>query len=126
MEEKAKPGFSFNKSCRLRKSREYDFVFQGRKKDFGRYFGLYWRRRIEYPSDIRAGARLGIVVSKKVGNAVRRNRMKRMIKETFRINRQSIQPFLDTVVVVRAGAGDKDIHLLKDDLLRLFQLIGKK
>ena len=47
--------------------------------------------------------RLGVVVSRKVGNAVQRNRIKRIIKEMFRCNQKEF-PRGDCVVVAHAGA----------------------
>jgi ribonuclease P protein component len=46
-------------------------------------------------------SRLGIAVPKRVGNAVTRNRIKRLIRETFRLNRESIGASIDLLVVVR-------------------------
>jgi ribonuclease P protein component len=52
-----------------------------------------------------AGTRLGISVGRKVGNAVCRNRIKRWIREYFRIRRQGLKAGVDLSVVVKAGAG---------------------
>ena len=51
-----------------------------------------------------ANARLGITVTKKIGNAVIRNQIKRAVRETFRQRRGGL-PALDLVVVARKGAG---------------------
>jgi ribonuclease P protein component len=49
-------------------------------------------------------ARLGLVVSRKVGNAVRRNRWKRRIREVFRLVQAELPTGLDLVVLPRGGA----------------------
>lgn len=51
-----------------------------------------------------AHARLGITVTRKVGNAVRRNRIKRVVREVFRRNRQAF-PAADLVFVAKRDAG---------------------
>jgi ribonuclease P protein component len=48
-----------------------------------------------------ASARLGVTVSRRVGNAVTRNRAKRLIREAFRASRDLWAPGLDVVVIVR-------------------------
>jgi ribonuclease P protein component len=50
--------------------------------------------------------RLGIAVPKRVGGAVERNRMKRLIRETFRLNRDSLPGSIDLLVVVRRAPDD--------------------
>jgi ribonuclease P protein component len=47
--------------------------------------------------------RLGIVASRKMGAAVRRNRAKRLVRETFRRNSNLFPPNVDLVVIVRSG-----------------------
>jgi len=47
--------------------------------------------------------RLGIVASRKMGTAVRRNRAKRLVRETFRRNLNLFPPNVDLVVIVRSG-----------------------
>jgi ribonuclease P protein component len=53
-----------------------------------------------------AGPRLGVTASRKVGNAVVRNRAKRLVREAFRTTRDLWQPGVDVVVIVRRSLGD--------------------
>ena len=52
------------------------------------------------------GSRLGITASRKVGNAVARNRVKRRIREWFRNDRASLPRDTDWVLIARAGAAE--------------------
>lgn len=94
-------GNSLRPSCRLRSKRDFDRVM-ARGASF----------KVVTPNLVllgRGGAgsesRLGLVVSRKVGNAVTRNRIKRMVREAFR--RRGVQEgeaALDLVVIARADA----------------------
>jgi len=48
--------------------------------------------------------RLGVTVSKRIGNAVVRNRVKRLVREVFRLHQVHIQPAVDLVVIAKPGA----------------------
>ena len=54
--------------------------------------------------------RLGVTVSKQVGKAVRRNRVKRMVREAFRTQRALLPPAADLVVIARAGCRVDSLH----------------
>ena len=48
--------------------------------------------------------RLGITVTKKIGNAVARNRVKRVVREAFRLHRELFTPAVDIVFIAKRGA----------------------
>jgi len=73
---------------------------------------------------IGAGSRLGITASRKVGNAVVRNRFKRQIREWFRQHRGELPDALDMVVIARRSGAELSFGELDQrmrDLLRLRQ-----
>ena len=70
-----------------------------------------------------AHARLGVTVSKKIGCAVTRNRVKRFVRETFRHNK-CLLPAVDLNVIARSEAAAMDFTNLKQQLLKAFIHIG--
>ena len=66
--------------------------------------------------------RVGISVSKKVGNSVVRHRVTRLIRESYRLNEPSIKTGLDIVIVARVGAKDKNYDDISSALLHLAKL----
>jgi ribonuclease P protein component len=58
-------------------------------------------------------SRLGLVVSKKVGNAITRNRIKRVIRESFRMSEQKSLCNFDVVVIARAAARNSSNATIK-------------
>lgn len=66
--------------------------------------------------------RIGISVSKKVGNSVVRHRVKRLIKESFRLHVNQLKSGYDIVVIARQSAKDKDYKEIESALLHLFKI----
>ena len=61
-------------------------------------------------------SRLGITVSKKIGNAVKRNRVKRHIREFFRTNKNRFPNGFDVVIIANRGADDLMYLKIKEEL----------
>ena len=63
--------------------------------------------------------RLGISVSKKIGNSVTRHHLVRLVREAFRLNRDRIQEGIDIIIVARAAARDSDYHQIESAFMHL-------
>lgn len=72
-----------------------------------------------------AHARLGLSVSRKVGNAVVRNRWKRVLREAFRLNREKLPAGVDLVFRPRHGA-TPDFHALVESLPKLASRVARR
>ena len=68
--------------------------------------------------------RVGITVSKKLGHAVVRNRVRRRLREIYRLNEDKFQPGWDIVVVARTKAVHTDFEKLTQDYLQLAEKAG--
>lgn len=67
-------------------------------------------------------ARVGLTVSRKVGNASRRNRWKRRLREIFRRNKADVPRSFDYVVIVKKSADqDPEFDVLQTELLSLMR-----
>lgn len=64
-------------------------------------------------------ARIGISVSKKVGNSVVRHHVTRLVRESFRLNQDQIKTGLDIVVVARAAAKEAEFKKIESAYLHL-------
>ncbi|PLX97698.1 MAG: ribonuclease P protein component [Desulfuromonas sp.] len=67
-------------------------------------------------------SRLGVTVSRRVGNAVVRNRVKRLLREYFRLNSISSADHLDISIIARPGAGQLKLSDVVDEMTVLQNL----
>ena len=111
---------SFPRSCRLRSRREFVEVY-GKGLRVGSssftFFGLL--------NDL-GYCRLGFAVSRKVGNAVRRNRVKRLLREIFRQHRIRLEPPMDLVINARPSIAGKSLGQLEAEFLRCFASLARR
>ncbi|MBM4384797.1 MAG: ribonuclease P protein component [Deltaproteobacteria bacterium] len=90
----------FRRADRIRSSRDY-----ARIRRVGRRYGAESVSLEVVPREL--GPRLGLVVGKRIGNAVERTRVKRAVREWFRLRRSAFAHSADIVVVARPGAASR-------------------
>ena len=89
--------FSFGKHERIKKRKDFLKVYEDGVRVNSKNFIVILSRN-------QAGdKRLGITVTKKVGNAVKRNRIKRLLREFFRLNKEALPDSFDIVIIVKKG-----------------------
>ena len=77
------------------------------------------------PSEV-GHSRIGITVTRKLGGAVVRNRIKRRVREVFRRNRSRLTPPLDLVVNARSGIEARSYTELEAEFLSRFDQIVRR
>jgi ribonuclease P protein component len=116
--------YSFPKAARILKRPEFIRLSRSGTKFQNRHFiFLYSRSHWEY-------SRIGITVSRKVGDAVLRNRIKRLVRENFRRMRPMIAGAWDINIIAKKNAANLSGDEVGSSLAQLFEEIhrhaGKK
>lgn len=97
----------------LKKNSDFQKVYRQGKSYANRYLVMYV---LENHTE---GNRLGISVSKKVGNSVIRHHLTRLIRESYRLHEDMFNNGLDIVVISRSTARDISYHETESALLHL-------
>lgn len=89
---------------RLSRSQDFDRVYRSGRSVANRYLVLYYFRRPEAGPERadESAPRVGFSVSKRLGPAVERNRLKRALREVYRLNESRIKGEMDLVFIARA------------------------
>lgn len=98
----------FSKTRRLLTKKEFDEVFAQAKKIVTAEFVVLYRPNLV------GWARLGLALSKKkIHKACQRNRLKRLLRESFRLQ---LLPSLDIIILARQGADSAESRLISANL----------
>ena len=104
-------GEKFPRWCRLIHQRDFQIAFrEGRRVSVSGFKIVVRDNGLGYP-------RLGLAVSRKVGNAIVRNKMKRRLREIFRRQRQRFPFPADIVVIPYRGSADLSFEQLQSTVL---------
>lgn len=100
----------------LKKNRDFQVVYRQGKSYANKYLVMYV---LENQSDKN---RIGISVSKKVGNSVVRHHLTRLIRESYRLSEEHFQNGYDIVIIARASAKEKKYQDIESALIHLGKL----
>lgn len=100
----------------LKKNHQFQFVYKNGKSYVNKYLVMYIKENGLERN------RIGISVSKKVGNSVVRHRVTRLIRESYRLHESVFNSGLDIVVVARSAAAQADYEKIESALLHLAKL----
>ena len=100
----------------LKKNRQFQSVYQSGKSYANKYLFMY------VTENGTGGNRIGISVSKKVGNSVVRHRITRLVRESYRLQEEVFNSGLDIVIVARRNAASVGYAEIESALLHLGRL----
>ena len=100
----------------LKKNRDFVRVYKGARSKANRHLVMY------ICENHRSINRLGISVSKKVGNSIIRHHLTRLIRESYRLHEEQFQCGYDIVIIARTTAKDRSYHEIESALIHLGKL----
>ena len=106
-----------NKRQRIKKNEDFQKVFKKGKSFANRQFVVY-----VMPKQDQQYFRVGLSVSKKLGNAVKRNEIKRYIRQSLLELRDEVRQDVDYVIIARHGAAVLDFHETKKSLIHVMKI----
>ena len=107
------PRLDLPRACRLVRRVEYDAVYREGRRRTSREFTVFLR------ANGLSVSRFGWSIKKALGSAVRRNRIRRRLREILRLHRQEIAPGWDIVIHPRSSAATAKFLALGAELLAL-------
>lgn len=113
------PRLKFGRAMRIKQGRDFSQVRQeGQRLVYGCMIAN-WRKLPEESSH-----RLGLVTSGKIGNAVVRNRARRLLREAFRLHQHDLLQPVDLVLVARNSIAEKGFVEVEKDFLTILRKAG--
>jgi ribonuclease P protein component len=111
-----KISFKFRKYERLTKDKEFLAVFaKGHTEESELFTIKVLRKETREPPP-----RFGLVVSRKIGDSVERNRLKRLVREVIRLHKHRILRGCDIVIIPKAASINKKYRDVEKDIISLF------
>ena len=102
----------------LKKNRDFRNLYKRGKSSVSQVIAIYVRKNKNTKN------RVGITVSTKVGCAVVRNRVRRRIREAYRLNEEKLKFGYDVVIVARVRAAKSSFGEIEENLLSLAGRLG--
>ena len=113
--------YTFPKSERLQHGHQFRLVYDRGRRFPGRLLVLLVLDEPPAPPAARA---VGVVTSRKVGNAVVRNRARRLLREAYRLNKHKLKSNLQIVLIARSAIREKKLAAVAAEVLGLCATAG--
>lgn len=107
---------SLKKKYRIKKNEEFQEIIKTGKSFANRELVIYYREKKGQPH-----VRVGISVGRKIGKAVKRNHVKRLIRECMNKMKDQVKPEYDMIIIARNRAVDLDYHGMCKSLQQLLK-----
>lgn len=109
----------FTRKERLKKRKDFQKVFnEGKVFSNGQIVAYVLLNNYSF-------SRLGLVAGRKFGNAVKRNRFKRIFREAYRLNKNLLKNGADLIIIPRSGLDDLSLHAIEDNFCGLLEDVNK-
>ena len=105
---------------RIRKQSDFARIYKNGGRYRGRYFNLV------YLTNDLNHSRMAAVASKKVGNAVKRNKVKRWMRALFRRNKGLLNASLDLIMIAKPGMPDSNWNEILEEYRKAVHYLNKK
>jgi ribonuclease P protein component len=108
-----------HRKLRLRKREDFNVVYRYGRSFANSQFVVYWRKRSQ-----KGSFRMGVSASSKLGGAVVRNRLRRMVKEIVRLNAAKLFEDTDLILIVRKPALSLPYKEMEGSILHVLRKAG--
>ncbi|QED49949.1 ribonuclease P protein component [Cytobacillus dafuensis] len=105
------------KEFRVKKNKEFQEAFKKGKSFANRQFVVYSLKKPDQEH-----FRIGLSVSKKIGNAVTRNQIKRYVRQAFHELEHEIHNQYDYIIIARKPVADMEFHEIKKSLMHVLKI----
>jgi len=116
-------GKRFPRESRLLRHADFDRVYREGKRHFSTNMTVFFLPRTEPPP---AGLRIGLTVSRALGGAVDRNRMRRRMREAVRMTRPVNSPAIDVVINPKRLVLKAEFDVVVKEVGRAFETVLRK
>lgn len=111
---------TFRPQERIKKRKDFLLIYKKGRRYKGKYFNLiYISNSLEF-------SRVGLVVSRKIGNAVQRNKVKRWMRDLFRKNKNLIKNSVDMIIIPKKEILEQAWPSLRQEYLAAIAYIRQK
>lgn len=111
---------TFSPKERIRKKKDFLLLYKKGRRYRGKYFNLI------YLSNNLSFSRIAIVVSRKIGNAVKRNKIKRWMRDLFRRNKELLKSSVDIVIIPKKDISELSWSSLQQEYLAAIEFVSQK